>query len=129
MDDDTIISIVGGALLVGVLIAIYSAFRRRRRRTKRMLIVELLKRYFQGDIPADQLGQRTREITGRHFTRSAEFYSLTVAAFQRAVDAKLASQGHSKEDERKLLNLFANLKKSFGLTDLYQTEAWRAGRE
>ena len=29
----------------------------------------------------------------------------------------------------KLLRLLAALKKEFGLTDLYQIEAWRPGRE
>jgi len=129
VDGDTIIGIVWGAFLVGILISIYFAHRRRRRRTKRLLMMELLKRYFQGDMPADQLGQRTREIADYHFIRSAEFYSLAIAAFQGAVDAKLASQAHSKEDERKMLSLLAALKKEFGLTDLYHIEAWRAGRE
>jgi hypothetical protein len=129
MDGDAIIRIVWGAFLVGILISIYFAHRRRRLRTKRLLMMELLKRYFQGDIPVDQLGQRTREIADHHFIHSPEFYSLAIAAFQGAVDAKLAHQAHSKEDERKLLSLLAALKKEFGLTDLYQIEAWRAGRE
>jgi hypothetical protein len=129
MGGDTIIWIVWGAFLVGILISIYFAYRRRRLHTKRQLVMELLKEYFQGDMPADQLGQRTREIADQHFLHSAEFYSLAIAAFQGAVDAKLASQAHSKEDESKLLSLLAALKKEFGLTDLYQIEAWRAGRE
>ena len=129
MDIDTFSSIVWGAVLVGVLISIYFARRRRWRRTKRLKILELLKAYFQGGMPADQLGQRTREIAGHHFTRSAEFHSLAVAAFQRAIDAKPAHQSHSKGDERKLLGLFAVLKNEFGLTDLFQVEAQQAGRE
>jgi len=129
MDSDTIIWIVWGAVLVGILISIYFTYRRRRLHTKRQLMMELLKGYFQGDMPADQLGQRTREIADHHFMQSAEFYSLAIAVFQGAVDAKLEYQAHSKEDERKLLSLLAALKKEFGLTDLYQIEAWRAGRE
>ena len=129
MDGDTIIGIVWGVLLVGILISIYFAYRRRRRRTKRVLIMDLLKRYFEGGMPTNQLGQRTREITHRHFTQSAEFFSLAIAAFQGAVDAKREHQPHSEEDERKLLSLLAALKKEFALTDLYQIEAWRPGRE
>ncbi len=129
MDSDTILSIVQGAFLAGILIFIYVAHRRRRFHTKRLLMMELLKRYFQGDMPAGQLGQRAREIAHRHFMRSAEFYSMAVAAFQGAVDARLAYRAHSKEDERKLLGLLAGLKKEFGLTDLYHIEAWRAWRE
>ena len=53
------------------------------------MLMDLLKGYFKGDVPADQLGRRAREIVSRHFTRSDEFYSLAVAAFQRAVDATL----------------------------------------
>jgi O-antigen/teichoic acid export membrane protein len=55
MDIDTFSSIVWGAVLVGVLISIYFARRRRWRRTKRLLILELLKAYFQSGMPADQL--------------------------------------------------------------------------
>ncbi len=126
MDSRTFSSIVGGAVLVGILTSGYFAHRRRWHRTKRPLIMELLKRYFQGDMPADQFGRRIREIADHHFTRSGEFYPLAVAAFQRAVDA---NQAHSKEDERKLLSLLAALKNEFGLTDLYRIEARRTGRE
>jgi len=129
MDIETFSSIVWTAALVGAVIWIYLARRHRRLRIKRLLILELLKGYFQGEMPADQLGQRTREITGRGFVQSAEFHSLAVAAFQRAIDAKRADQSHSREDERKLLGLFAALKNEFGLTELFQVEAWRAGRE
>jgi hypothetical protein len=129
MDNDTFSSIVWGAALVGILISIYFARRRRWRRSNRLLIMELLKRYFQGDMPADQLGKRTREITDHHFMQNDEFHSLAVAAFQRTVDANFIHQPHSREDERKLLGLLAALKLEFGLTDLYQVEGWRAGRE
>ena len=118
MDIETFSSIVWTAALVGAVISIYLAHRHRRLRIKRLLILELLKGYFQGEMRADQLGQRTREITGRGFMQSTEFHSLAVAAFQRAIDAKLADQSHSREDERKLLGLFAVLKNKFGLTDL-----------
>jgi hypothetical protein len=91
--------------------------------------MELLKRYFHGDMPADQLGQRTREITHHHFIQGAEFHSLAIEAFQGAVDQNFAHQSHSKAGERKLLGLLAALKNEFGLTDLYQIEGWRAGRE
>ena len=129
MDIETFSSIVWTAALAAACISIYLARHRRRLRIKRLLILELLKGYFQGEVSADQLGQRTREITGRGFMHSTEFYSLAVAAFQRAIDAKRADQSHSREDERKLLGLFAALKNEFGLTELFQVEAWRAGRE
>jgi hypothetical protein len=129
MVSDTIIDIVWGALLVTILVSIYVAYQRRRLRTKRLTMMELLKEYFQGDIPADQLGQRIRAMVGRHFIHGVEFYSLAISAFQGGVDAKLAHQAHSKEDERKLLSLLAALKKEFGLTDRYLSEAWRPGRE
>ena len=112
-----------------LLISFYFAHLRRRRRTERLLIMELLKRYFEGDISVGQLGQRAREIANRHFIQSAEFYSLAIAGFQRAVDTRLGSQTYSKEEETKLLSLLAALKNEFGLTDRYQVEAWRPGRE
>jgi len=120
---DMTVGIVG-ATLIAVLLAICFAYQRRRVRTKR-LMMELLKGYFRGDIPTDQLGQRTRDIASRHFLRSAEFYSLAIAAFQSAVDAKLAHQLHTieeVEEESKLLRLLARLKREFGLTDRYQIE-------
>jgi hypothetical protein len=91
--------------------------------------MELLKGYFKGDLPADQLSRRTREIVSQHFTGSAEFYSSAIAAFQGAVDAKLGHQAHAQEEERKLMSMLAALKNEFGLTDRYQIEGWRAGRE
>jgi hypothetical protein len=136
MNPDIVRLILGVFLVGAVLIFLYLAYHRRRLRIKR-LTMELLKSYFQGDLLADQLGQRTREIADHRFLRSAEFQSLATAAFQAAVGAKVAQrpsskeaqQPSSKEDERRLLSLFAVLKKEFGLTDLYRIEAWRAGRE
>ncbi len=129
MHSDTIISVAQGVLLVGIVVFIYFAYQHRRRRSKRQMMTDLLKRYFAGDVPADQLHPRTREIANRRFMQSPEFYSLAVAAFQGAADATLGHEGHSKEDERKLLKLLAALKKEFGLTDRYQIEEWRPGRE
>ena len=129
MDSDTFSNIVGGAVLVGILIFIYLAYRRRRLRVERLQLMELLKGYFQGKLPAEQLGSRWREMAGYYFMREAELYALVTAAFQGAVDAKVAQQGHSKEDQGKLLGLLATLKKEFGLPDRYQIEAWRPGRE
>jgi hypothetical protein len=129
MDSETFSGIVWGTVLFGFLVSFYVAHYRRRRRTERMLIMELLKRYFEGAVSADQLGQRAREIADRHFIQSAEFYALAIAGFQRAVDARFGNEKHSKEDESKLLSLLATLKSEFGLTDRYQVEAWRPGRE
>jgi len=128
MDADVFGMIVGAAVLAGVLVFIYVVYRRRRRR-KRVLVTELLKGYFQGGVPADQLARRTRETISHYFMPDAELYALVIAAFQDAVDAKLAGQVLSKEGERKLLGLLAALKKELGLADLYRIEAWRAGRE
>ena len=129
MDSDTFSSVIGGAVFVGILLSIYYAYRCRRRSAERLLIRELLKRYFEGGMLPDQLAKRTGEIAGHFLTRNAELYSLVIAAFQSAVDEKRARQAYSKEDERKLLSLLAASKREFALTDRYQIEAWRAGRE
>ena len=129
MDHDTIIYIVWGACLIGILLWICFVYLSRRNRAKRLLLMDLFNGYFRGNVTADQLGQRVREIASRHFTGSPEFYAIAIAAFQNATDATLTNQPHSAADERKLLSLLAALKTEFGLTDRYQIEAWRAGRE
>jgi hypothetical protein len=129
MNIETFSSIGWTAALIGAVVSIYLAGRHRRLRIERLRVLEMLKGYFQGGTPADQLGLRMREITGRGFTQSVEFHSLAVVAFQRAIDGILADPSHSPEEERKLLGLFATLKNQFGLTELFQVEAWRAGRE
>jgi predicted urease superfamily metal-dependent hydrolase len=91
--------------------------------------MDLLRDYFKGEMPAQQLERRTRDIASQHFTASNEFYALVVSAFQNAADAALAGQAHTKQSERKLLNAMATLKQEFGLTDRYQVEAWRPWRE
>ena len=88
MEDDRIIYIVWGVLLLGIFLSILLAYRSRRLRAKRLLLMELFSGYFRGDMPADQVGQRVRQIASRHFTGSAEFFSLAIAAFQNAVDAR-----------------------------------------
>jgi len=129
MDGDTIIWIVWGVVLAGILVFFYFAYRRRRLRTKRQLMTDLLKQYFHGGMPARQFGEHARQVSSRHFLRGAEFYSLVIGAFQGAVDAELGQGAYSKEQERRLLGLLAALKTEFGLTDRYQIEAWRPGRE
>jgi hypothetical protein len=129
MDSDTIVLIVAGAVLAGVLLSIYFAYWRRRMRRTSLRMAEHFKRYFHGDLRIDQLGRQVREIASRHFLRSAEFYSLAIGAFQGAVDTTLAHPAASKEAERKLLGLLAALKREFGLTDRYQIDTWRPGRE
>ena len=129
MKIDTITIIAPGALLALALLVLYAGHLRRRHHVRRLLVMDLLRDYFRGDIPAPQLGQRTREIANRHFTGSDEFYALVVSAFQNAADGALAPQAHPKQSERKLLNAMANVKQEFGLTDRYQVEAWRPGRE
>jgi len=129
MDSDALSIIAAGVILAAILIVISFIHFRRRRSIKMARIMELLNRYFRGDLPVDQLGQRTRAIASRHFMRSAELYSLVISAFQGTVDAMLVRQAHSKEDERRLLGLLAALKQEFGLADRYRIEAWRSGRE
>ena len=129
MNGDTVMYVVWGVFLLGILISIFLTYWSRRLRAKRLQLMDLFSGYFRGDVPADQLGQRTRQIASRHFMGSAEFYSLAVAAFQGAVDAKLARQPHSEERQQKLLRMMAALKNEFGLTDRYLIEGWRTGRE
>lgn len=118
MESGTIIGIVLGAVLVGILLAIYFAYRRRRH-IKRLLIMELLKGYFQGDMPADELAKRIRETAGQHFMRSAELHSLVIAAFQGAMAAIPTHRAPLLENEMKLVRLLAALRKEFGLTPYY----------
>jgi len=129
MDTDTIPLIVSAVVLAAVLVGVYVAHRRRQHHFKRQLMMELFKSYFNGDVPADQLGRRTQQIVSQHFVQSPEFYSLAVAAFQGAMDAKLTRRPFAEEDERKLFGLMATLKNVFGIPDLYRIEAWRPGRE
>jgi hypothetical protein len=129
MDGDTIMYIVWGVVLLGILTSIFLAYRSRRLRARRLQLMDLFNGYFRGDVPADQLGVRARQIASRHFMGSTESFSLAVAAFQSAVDAKLADQPHSKERQKKLLRMLAALKNEFGLTDRYLIEGWRTGRE
>jgi hypothetical protein len=129
MDGDTVMYIVWGVVLLGILISIFLAYWSRRLRAKRLQLMDLFNDYFRGNVPADQLGVRARQIASRHFMGSAEFVSLAVAAFQRAVDARLAHQPHSEELQKKLLRMLAALKNEFGLTDRYLIEGWRKGRE
>jgi predicted urease superfamily metal-dependent hydrolase len=129
MKADIIPLIISAALLVIALIVVLMGHLRRRHRLDRLLVIDLLRSYFKDDMPANQLGRRTREIVSEHFTYSDEFYSLVVSAFQTAVDATFAQQPHTEQAERKLLSAMAALKREFGLTDRYQVEAWRPGRE
>ena len=120
-------NIAGGAIFVVALVCLYLVYRHRQLRAIRQT-GDLLHEYFRSAMPADQLGQRTREIAGPQFIASSEFYSLVTAAFQSAA-AKLGQQTHSLQEERILLKLLADLKTEFGLTDRYRIEGWRAGRE
>jgi hypothetical protein len=129
MNGDTIMYIVWGVVLLGILAWLLMAYWSRRLRAKRLLLTDLFNGYFRGEVPADQLGQRTRQIASRHFMGSADFYSLAIAAFQDAVDATPAHQPRTEEQQKKLLRLLAALKNEFGLTDRYLIEGWRAGRE
>lgn len=121
MDSDTIIGIVLGAVLIGILLAIYFAYRHRRY-TRRLLIMELLDGYFQGGMPPDELAKRMREIAGQHFMRSAELHWLVTTAFQGAMAAMPTQQASFLENKMKLVRLLAALRKEFGLTPYYHAE-------
>ena len=71
MDGDTIMYIVWGVVLLGILISIFIAYWSRRHRAKRLQLMDLFSGYFRGDMPADQLGARARQIVSRHFMGSA----------------------------------------------------------
>jgi len=129
MANDAVTLIISAALLAAALLVLFVGHLRRRNHLKRQLVMDLLKSYFKGDVPANQLGRRTREIVSEHYTYSNEFSSLVVSAFQTAVDANFGLQPHTEQAERKLLSTMAALKHEFGLTDRYQVEAWRPGRE
>lgn len=129
MKNDTITLIISAALLAAALFVLFVGHLRRRNHLKRRLVMDLLKSYFKGDVPAGQFGRRTRAIVGEHFTYSDEFYALVVSAFQAAVDTDVPQQPHAEQAGRKLLSAMAALKHEFGLTDRYQVEAWRPGRE
>lgn len=130
---DTMI-FVSGAALAAAVILIWLVYRQRWIRTRR-LVKGILGEYFDSDMPPDQLGKRSRDIASRHFLLSPEFYSLAIAAFQSAFDAKFPKHArfqdanHARlENESRLMRRLAALKKEFGLTDRYRLEG-RPGRE
>ena len=125
---------VAGAALAAAVILIWLVYQQRRIRT-RQLVKGLVGEYFNSDMPPDQLGKRSRDIAGRHFLLSREFYSLAIAAYQSAFDAKFPKHARSQdanharlEDESRLVRRLAELKREFGLTDRYRFEG-RPGRE
>ena len=73
MDNDTIIYIVWGACLIGILL--WSCLVYLRRRLREAIAVDgPVQRIFSRQTTADELGQRVREIAS-HFTGSPEFYA------------------------------------------------------
>ncbi|HKN29033.1 MAG TPA: hypothetical protein VJY34_14555 [Roseiarcus sp.] len=128
--NDTMIGVAGLALAAAVIL-IWLLYRQRRMRTRR-LVKGVLGEYFDSDMPPDQLGKRSRDVASRHFLLSLEFYSLAIAAYQSAFDAKFTPSedaNHARlEDESRLMRRLAALKKEFGLTDRYRFEG-RPGRE
>jgi hypothetical protein len=128
MDERTSVNVGVAALIVVLLVAAYIIRWLRLRQTKRRM-GEFLARYFNGDLPIDQLAGRAREVASRRFMGSPECQALVQAAFQRSAEAKLAGKAHSLEIERQLLNALADVKSEFGLPDRYRSEGWRAGRE
>jgi hypothetical protein len=112
---------------VAVAILIYIVFQRRRSRAVNLLR-SLLKDYFDGKIGVEALGQKARAAVGHVFLGGNVSFAESIRAFQIAVDKRLPPN-HSQKDEGELLGLLAALKNEFGLTDRYQIEGWRAGRE
>jgi hypothetical protein len=52
---DTITLIISGALLAAALVFLFVAHLRRSHHLKRLLLMDLLKGYFKGDVPAKEL--------------------------------------------------------------------------
>jgi hypothetical protein len=128
MDERTAINVVAPALIVALLVVAYLIRWHRLRETKRRM-GECLARYFNGDLPLDQLAQRAREIASWRFMGSPECQALVQAAFQRSTEAKLAGKAYSSQIEKQLLIALADVKTEFGLPDRFRSEGWRAGRE
>ena len=108
-------------------ILIYFVYRHRRSRAT-SAVHGLLADYFDEKVGVEELGRKARALVGRSFLGGNESFAETARAFHDAVDRRLPPN-HSLKDEAKLLGLLAALKNEFGLTDRYQIEGWRAGRE
>ncbi len=122
---DRFTPIVLGLVALGAILA-YVIYWNCRLRTARR-IDDLLEEYFQGRMPVGQLGQRARAIASREFLGGPTFLPLAASAFQHATDLKRAKQADPKEEE-KLVRLFGDLKREFGVPDRYKFEG-RPGRE
>jgi hypothetical protein len=128
MDERSAVIAGAAALIVALLVVAYFIRWLRLRETKRRM-GECLARYFNGDLPLDQLAQRAREIASWRFMGSPECQALVQAAFQRSAEAKLAGKAYSLQIEKQLLIALADVKTEFGLPDRFRSEGWRAGRE
>jgi len=122
MDRLLVLQVVCAALVVG-----YFVLRYRRERFRRAMRVALAE-YFAGRTEVGELGRRARETVGRSFLGGNACFAESISADQRAVDAARAGK-RPAGDEAKLVRLLAALKNEFGLTERYQIEGWRAGRE
>jgi len=129
MERDAITYAVWAVVLTGIALSFGVTYRNRWLRSQRARLMDLFNQYFRGDVSADQLGARARQIVSRHFTAGSQFYSLAIASFQSAIDAGPAHQMRSEDRQTQLLKALAALKNEFGLTDRYRVEGWRAGRE
>jgi hypothetical protein len=128
MDERAVMNVGAAVLIAALLVAAYVIRWLRLRQTKQRM-GECLARYFNGDLPLDQLARRAQEVATRRFTGSPECQALVQAAFQRSAEAKLAGKAHSLEIEKQLLTALANVRSEFGLPERYQSEGWKAGRE
>ena len=78
MNEDTVMYVVWGVVLLGLFIWLLLAYWNRRLWLKRLLLRDLFNGYFRGDVSADQLGRRTRQIASHRFMGSPQFYSLAI---------------------------------------------------
>jgi hypothetical protein len=62
MKIETITIIASGALLAVALLVLYAGYLRRRHHVRRLLVMDLLRNYFEGEMPAPQLGRRSGEF-------------------------------------------------------------------
>jgi hypothetical protein len=128
MDETTPIKI-GVAALFAALLIIFYVLRRLRIQQSRRRVGGIFARYFEGDMPLDQLAREAHGAASGRFLGSSECQALVQAAFQRAAEAKLADGTHSLEAEKRLLMALAAAKSEFGLPERYQSEGWKSGRE
>ncbi|MBV9288966.1 MAG: hypothetical protein JO288_14315 [Hyphomicrobiales bacterium] len=126
---DDIAARAGAAgLFLAIVVAGYLVYRLLLARA-RLRAQALFKAYFQGQVTAQEMGERARRLPGHRLLPSSELLALATAAFHGAVNEKLQRKPPLSEDTDRLMRTLAALKLELGLPDLYRVEGWRAGRE